>query len=227
MDKQSKKKEQPSQQESQQPSLALQIVNRYFRWILLLVITTSVLIAYTTVIDTQVTEVQDVARDSLTAKEQTLSALKEIKTDLDLVVKEYGGMIERRKADLGRLDGLLPDASAYGDLYTIVDQITVRSGLSVTNMTISFDDESASRLHAGTTGAKPKTAATVKKMTLHISVEGGTYDSFKSYLENLERSIPLFDVQSLSFDGGAYIPNEEGETPAPHYDIELATYYQS
>lgn len=226
MDKKNKKKEKPIQQESQQPSLALQIVNRYFRWLLTLVIVIAILVAYMTVIDTQITKVRDVARNSLTAKEQTLAALKEIKTDVDAVVQDYGALVERKKSELDLLNNMLPSVSKYGDIYTIVDQVTTRSGLTLSNITLAFEGAGESELHSGAAAGPPNISATAKKMTLHVSVDGGNYDTLKKYLENLERSIPLFDVQSLSFDSGAFIPDEKGETPIPHYDIELATYYQ-
>lgn len=226
MAKKNKTKEKPASQEFQQPSLALQIVNRYFRWVLTLVIILAVVIAYVTVIDAQIAKVRNVARNSLTAKEQTLAALKEIKADVDAVVTEYGALIERKKPELDLLNNMLPSVSRYGDIYTIVDRVTSRSGLTLSNITLAFEGAGESELHSGAVGAPPNISATAKKMTLHISIDGGTYDTFKKYLENLERSIPLFDVQSLSFDGGAFIPDEKGETPIPHYDIELSTYYQ-
>lgn len=213
-----------------QPSLALHVVNRYLRWILLLIAAIAVWVSYTFIISAQISQVRDVARNSLAQKERTLSVLTAIKQDLTKIVLDFNNIMEQKKEQLGKLEDLLPRRSRYEELFTQVDALVAQSGMKLSNITIAFEGEGASQLTRGS--FEPKTGLGVsqggiKELQLHISVEGGTYETLKTFLTNFERSVRLFDLSSVSFDGAAFIPNAAGELPTPHYDLELTAYYQS
>src|SRR3989344_1559580 len=110
------------------PSLVLQIANQYIRWIVLLAIGIVLLLGYVFLLDTAITNLQSVARDSLPAKEKVLSDLQSIKEELDQIVIDFDAIMATKQEFVERLDTLLPRTSDYGDLYTIIDEVTRQAG---------------------------------------------------------------------------------------------------
>lgn len=211
-----------------QATLALQILNRYLRWVLLLVILITLFLGYSFVLAEHIDKVKNVAQQSLKAKEKVLSDLQSIKISLDNDIRDFGLIIDRKRELLVKLDALLPQGSQYGDLFALVDGVTRQSGLVLNNINIAFADEG--QTPPGSEQSRPASAqSTVKTIKLNLSVEGGNYETFKRYLDVLQRNVRLFDVQTLSFDGGAFASktgdDEELSQAVPQYDIELITYY--
>jgi Tfp pilus assembly protein PilO len=212
-----------------QPSLALQIANRYIRWILFLVVGVMLFLGYVLVLDSLVTEVRTAAQESLPTKLRTRDDLKSIKAELDRAMLDFESIKASKREALERIAQLLPSESKYGDLFTMVDTVTRLSGLRMTNISITLDEsrpQQRTRQAQQPSSDDPVSTGLVRSISLRISVEGGTYEAFKRYLENLERNVRLFDVKSISFSGDAFIPNGDGTLPTPRYDIEIVTYYQ-
>ena len=218
-------------QPAQQPSMILQLLNRYFRWILFLVIGGTLLIAYVAVISGQINEIRDVAANSLSLKEKVLSDLKEIKKDLDKIVIDFSALKSSRQAAMEQLNNFLPTSPHYEELFTMVPDITDRAGLQLNTINLSVSESDLKRpTRASVEGAAEPAdllaGGQIRPITINISVEGGTYTTLKEYLSLLERNLRILDVRSLSLDGSAFIPAGDGALPTPHYDIELVTYYE-
>ncbi len=212
------------------PTLALQIVNKYLRWILVLLVGVILFLGYIFVLDAQIANVQQVASESLPTKIKTRDDLKSIKAELDKAVLDYEKIKVSKKEALDRIALLLPEDSEYGDLFTMLDVLTKLSGLKMTSMTVALPDDTKPQQRKGAAipGAAddPVSAGLVRSLSIHVNVEGGTYETFKNYLEKLEKNVRLFDIKSVSLDGAAYIPSADGTLATPKYDIELITYYQ-
>lgn len=216
-----------------QPTLALQITNRYLRWVLLLLAGVVFFLGYVFVLDAQIADVQNAARESLPAKLKVRDDLKAIKIELDEAVLDYEKIKVSKKAALDRIRLLLPSTSEYGDLFTMLNTLTTLSGMKMVSITITLPDDSKPQQRRGAAAQQPAgteddpvTSGLVRALSIQISVEGGTYETFKKYLSNVERNIRLLDIKSLSFEGSSYIPSADGSLPTPRYDIELTTYYQ-
>ncbi|MEK7583855.1 MAG: hypothetical protein AAB490_01305 [Patescibacteria group bacterium] len=215
----------------QQPSIVLQLLNRYFRWVLFLVVGGTLLISYTFVIADQVNEIRDIAENSLIVKEKVLSDLKAIKQDLDKTVIDFSALKSSRRAAIERLNDFLPTSPHYEELFTMINDITERAGMTLTTINLSVSESDLQRpTRASVEGAAEPAdllaSGQIHPITISISVEGGTYTTFKEYLSLLERNLRVLDVRSLSLDGSAFIPAGDGALPTPAYSIELITYYE-
>lgn len=224
----------------QEPSLGLQIVNRYIWWIIVLIVLVIAFVSYSLFISGQIEAVRSAASDNLPQKQDSLDKLKAVKKDLDQTIIDFDRIKNAKKDELDKLRALLPTRDQYGDLFAIVDQITAGSGLQLQTMSIAFSGDAApveavQNLNPETTidvaaaNAAAAPGAGIQTMTVNMSVTGGDYAAFKRYLETLERSVRLFDVKSLSFDGASVAGTavaEDGVSAGGQYTIELVTYYQ-
>lgn len=231
----------------------LQIVNRYVWWILILIILIVGLVGYYWFINAQIGAVVSAANDNLPQKQDALNKLQATKEDLDQTIQDFD-RIKQAKADvIQQLQDLLPEREAYGDLFSIVDQITEASGMQLNSISIALSD--AIQVDQPVRTLTPELTETaeaatppagINSMTISLSVTGPSYEAFKNYLEVLERSIRLFDVKSLSFDGGSFAEGSgsqvstppQGTAPFPgaapaddeedstSFSFELVTYYK-
>ena len=206
----------------------LQIVNRYIRWILLLLIGLTFLLGYAFVLERQISNVQTVARDSLPAKNKVLSDLQSIKAELDQIVIDFNNIISSKRKLVDRFDLLIPNTSQYGDLFTIIDDVSKSAGFTVSSINMSFSDGQPGLHEVSASSATSRSSfatGQIKTISIGLSVQGGSYDSFKGYLEVLERNIRLFDVESVAFSGSQFVQADGGNPAIGSYTIELKTYY--
>ncbi|OGY88556.1 MAG: hypothetical protein A3B30_01465 [Candidatus Komeilibacteria bacterium RIFCSPLOWO2_01_FULL_52_15] len=222
-----KKTKKPKSEEIlQPPSLALQIINRYIRWVVFLVIVVTLFVGYWYVISRKVTDVQSVAAENLDAKQQLLSFLEYSKGDLDRIVNDFSVMQQSKQATFTRLNAMLPTESRYEELFTMVNTIVEHGGMKMTSINFGGTDTATQAESApGDTVSRDRRPTTVNSITISITIEGGTYDSFKTLLSYFERNIRLIDIKSVAFDGGAYQVTSEAQAATPHYDMELITYF--
>jgi Tfp pilus assembly protein PilO len=128
--------------------------------------------------------------------------------------------------DIERLQKLLPDHVDNIRLILDMDNIAVRRGLTLSNVDISGNDSSAeNKTVIGTLGASAR-----KYESLSISFStSGTYSDLKKFLGDLESSLRIVDMTSLSITPGGVLttaprPGEPIE-PAFTFGIGLRTYW--
>ncbi len=227
--KSKKKKEASGQaQKKEQSSLALQIVNRYLRWVLFLVVCIMLFIGYTFILQQQISEAQSAAKESLPLKQEVLDDLKTIETKLDQASSDYDRILREKKPALDRIALLLPRHSEYGELFPLLNKITQASGFTLQsmNLTLPADADAPPASTSDTSVSDPITSGLVHAINIRLSVQGGDYEGIKNYLKNLERNVRLFDISSVTVSGSVFIQQNNGVTTTPAYDLELKTYYQ-
>lgn len=102
--------------------------------------------------------------------------------------------------DLNRLQKLIPDHVDNVRLILDLDSMATRYGMRVKDVTIEGDKSRATRGEIGS-GDAP-----YESLILSFTVSG-SYDVFRQYLADLEKSLRLVDVVGLSFkanDNGVY-----------------------
>ncbi len=230
-----KKPEGAPEQRSGQSSLALQIANRYLRWILVLVIGGVLFAGYTFILDAQISDAQNAARESLPAKQKELDDLKAIKAKLDEAILDYEKIKERNKATFDKIDLLLPRDSRFGQLFTDLDGITASAGFKLLGMSVAPPSDAAAQpagaaapaAPAAGGGTDPLASGQIRTLPVEINVEGdSSYESYKRFLQRLEENVRLFDVQSIAVDGSKLIPQADTPTSTAQYDVQFMTYYQ-
>ncbi|MCR4334272.1 MAG: hypothetical protein NUV47_00880 [Patescibacteria group bacterium] len=110
-----------------------------------------------------------------------------------------------RPEDLNRLEKLLPDNIDNVRLIIDINSITSKYGSSIKNVKLSTPSIDTERSDSG-----------YKTMILSFALNA-SYDNFLNILGDLERSLRLLDVISISFKAGDKEPYE--------YTISIRTYW--
>ncbi len=121
--------------------------------------------------------------------------------------------------DIERLQKLLPDHVDNVRLILDLDSLAGRYGLSLQNVDVSKLDSSKSQTALGAIGSSNQK---YESLTLKFSTRG-TYANFEQFLRDLETSLRIVDLSSLSIADSSD-PTVRGE-PYYTYDITLRTYW--
>lgn len=138
--------------------------------------------------------------------------LLESRDALDLLAKQIEALLEQEKGieqgDLARLRELLPDAVDNIRLILDIDQVAAKHGLVIKNVKVGDI--------SGSTNPSSTDVAKVGSVTISFSVSA-TYDIFRSFVNDLEKSLRLVDISSIALktsDKGVY-----------EYNLTLRTYW--
>jgi len=121
------------------------------------------------------------------------------------------------QADIDRLQLMLPDHADNISLILELDSLASRYGMALENVDVTTDSgaQGGGNASAGEAiGAIPSYST----ITLHFSTFG-TYDHFRSLIQDIEKSLRLVDLESLSIKPDAQIKNTYT------YDITIKTYW--
>lgn len=124
-------------------------------------------------------------------------------------------------ADLDRLQKLLPDHVDNVRLVLDLDSLAARHGMALQNVVISSPaSESGERGSVSVIGGGRQK---FDSLTLKFATVG-SYQNFRSFLEDLESSLRVVDLVSLKLGPETTISTQVGE-PIYKYDITLRTYW--
>lgn len=157
-------------------------------------------------------------------KERSISELKEEAKRYDdaltktrEIEKKRTGLLEKYNAiplaDRERLEKLLPDHIDSVRLIIDVNNIASQYGMTLRNITLTESDGQSPAASANAIGPQGQRYVAVG---LRFGV-GGSYDDFRAFLRDLEQSLRVVDVQTLSFGSGK-------EADEYSYSVTLATY---
>ncbi|RJQ34135.1 hypothetical protein C4568_03290 [Candidatus Parcubacteria bacterium] len=127
--------------------------------------------------------------------------------------------------DIERLETLLPDHVDNIGLILELDSLASRYGMTLENV-----DVDSSRTAASTESAE---AADLGDGTLKVEGQNyesitmtfstfGTYEKFKTFMQDLEASLRMVDLVSLTFEGQE---TSSGGQPTYNFDISIRTYW--
>ena len=124
-------------------------------------------------------------------------------------------------AQLDRLQKLLPDHVDNVRLVLDLDNLAGKYGFGLANVTIQNpnDETSAAQKKIGVVGG---TSQAYDSLTLRFTVRG-TYQNFTRFLEDLESSLRIVDIEQLSITPEANVA--KGAEPQYRFDIGLRTYW--
>lgn len=142
---------------------------------------------------------------------QKAAQLDQLKEDL---LNKYNSF---NPEDIKRLQLMLPDHADNIGLILELDSIASRYGMALENADVSTDSTATAASDAtveSVIGSAPKHAA----ITIHFSTFG-TYDNFRSFMRDIETSLRLVDLVSLSIQPDAVVPGSY------LYDVTIKTYW--
>lgn len=138
---------------------------------------------------------------------QALNRSRELQEVRDQLLARYNAFPQ---SELVRLEKLVPDHIDNVRLILDLDAMASKYGMRVRNVTIESDNARSDR------GAVGDDEKPYESVILSFSVSG-TYDTFRLFLSDLERSLRLADVVALSFSA-----NESGLYT---YTVSIKTYW--
>ncbi len=140
--------------------------------------------------------------------DDALDRSKELVALRDALLSKYNSI---KTEDLNRIDTMLPDSIDTVRLIIDINTLASRYGMSIGNISIGSPDEAQGN------GALGPSSDDYGRLSLSFTVLS-TYDRFRAFLADLERSLRLVDITSLSFG----TPEQNGLTS---YDVTFTTYW--
>jgi len=139
-----------------------------------------------------------------------LSKSRELQEVRDELLAKYNSFSVE---NLERLEKLLPDNVDNVRLIMDINNIATRYGMSIKSTTISEMAKTNTSGIVGDPGAEQKTYGSIM---LSFSVSS-PYETFLAFINDLERSLRLVDIKSISFIAG--------ETDFYQYNVKIETYW--
>jgi hypothetical protein len=160
-----------------------------------------------------------VLRTAIIALEETSAELDDLTAKRDTLISAAGA-IPRSQFD--RIGRSFPEGPGAPDLVVLLETLAQKNGVLLRNVDaavrgIPQRPRSNQPVSGGVAARVDSAGSGIKEIPLTMSVTG-TYDSFKSFLQDLERSIRIIDVVSISFSGG--------DTELINVSIRAKAYFQ-
>lgn len=121
-------------------------------------------------------------------------------------------------ADLDRLRTMLPDSVDNIRLILDLDNMAENYGMALQNVVVNTPQTTA----AGAIGAVSTGGAKYSSLTLQFSTHG-TYQQFKQFLGDLEKSLRVVDLVALDIQPDS--TGTKGAEPSFSYDMTIRTYW--
>ena len=121
-------------------------------------------------------------------------------------------------SDLDRLQKLLPDHVDNVRLILDLDSLAGKHNMALQNVVVSSAQSSQSTQTAS--GAVGASKQKYDSLTIKFTTQG-TYDTFRQFLGDLEKSLRIVDLVSLSLSASS----GTGATQLYTYDMTLRTYW--
>lgn len=132
------------------------------------------------------------------AVESSLTELRELGMVRDTLLTQYNTL---HPADLERLRSIVPSSADSGLLIAELERFSKDNEVTLANIDIM--DSGASVSSGGSVRRAGEQNLETSFQTLPISFQvSGSYASFRTFLDRLEKHIRIIDVEQISFQGG-------------------------
>ena len=148
--------------------------------------------------------------------ENSLQKIKEV----ELAVKKLNIDIENISSkNKDKLDVILPDSIDQIRFLNMLTIIAARRDLVLSNLKISNNENNNEASTVGSVGSKNEIS------TINISFSTtASYEVFKKLMNDLESSLVLMDIKSVTLSRSSAGNSEGSEVPLYTYGVELTTY---
>lgn len=144
-----------------------------------------------------------------------LARLHDLETLRDELINTYNSI---PKDKLERLNAMLPPQAEVGNLLVTLERLAAERGIKLRNINFTLERDRSQTAASTELTSQELKASPLKKVSYTFSISG-SYESFRTYLAALEKTLRLVDVGEISF-GSAGLANV--------YDINIRakSYYQ-
>ena len=155
-------------------------------------------------------------------KKQTITLEKQVIDKLNSVNQ----VLDSQKDNVARLEQTIPSEELKPELLSIMENLANQNGLALATIEVNAPTGDAGSRAASRTNENIS-ASSLKTLEITLQVSG-TYSSFKSWLEAIEKNLRISDVSNISFAVGEK-KSAEGEVipavdPVIDYTVSMDTY---
>jgi len=182
----------------------LALFNKYFVIIIIVIVLIVLGIGYMAFIKDKVSQIQKVGNVDYQLKEDERDRKEVIIEKLERLEEEYNKI---STGQIKELDNVIPTQVDIPELIIKLKQFVVDNNLILTSIDIGGA--------AAAEATKESSSATIKQLNISLVISGiDSYNRFKSFLDSLEKNMPLLKMNSLT-----YSPKTDS------YSFTLITYY--
>jgi hypothetical protein len=182
------------------------------------------------IIGPKIAAISDKSQTYLPNKEATLTDLRAVETKLIQLRQEYATIQTTRQGSLDKLFAVIPNQPDFPALFVQAEYLANKRNLKLLSIDISRPaDPALSERRAvakGSTGTAEQQLdilpRNVSSLSITVKLGPGTYEDLKTYLDDLEKNLRLFDIQTLSFD-----TIDPKTKKSAGFDLTLKTYYRT
>ena len=127
------------------------------------------------------------------------------------------------------VDLAMPSGEDVAGALAQIQGIAENTGITVTSISATPPQVKVAQTPAAAAATSTQLMKPLGSFTFTLAASG-SYEQFKSFLQDLETNIRIFDVQAVTLQQGS-AASVSGKTPATHdifnYTVTVATYYQT
>ena len=174
------------------------IVERYFKWIALIIFVVVLVLGYWVVL-------KDKYGAYMESKNITLSGMEESirNAENDKIAMQNTRKIDISADEENLMYMAVPKAFDFNSIVSQLTSLSSAYNFSVNNIEVAKGDETEN----------VASGQNIKSARISMSISGGNYEEFKRFLSAVETSAMIFDVLSVNFSAGQ------------SYDLVIKSYY--
>ncbi len=151
--------------------------------------------------------------EDLTVINAKNQASQDLAKNVKALTQSFGTLEASRNEDLKKLQSIVPQGEQLAELFVLAEKLAQRRGFSLNSLDVSSSAENTIETKTAVgSEAKTESTSTVSKELESLSItmvvaqteaspNSEPYLAFKSYLNDLESTVRLLDIESVSFSG--------------------------
>ena len=200
----------------EQPSQLLLLANQNIWMVLGSIVLVVLTLGYFFVLQPQISSIvsSNASLNTINAKD---TAAQKLANDIEALTKSFNNLEASRNSDLQKLNSIVPQGEQLAELFVLAEKLAQRRGMSLNSIDVSSLEEKTEKKElpkdskqASSPEITPSVATDQNLQALSINMAVAqtiadpnldVYTEFKNYLDDLESSVRLLDIESVSFSG--------------------------
>ena len=210
------------------PSNLLLLLNKYIKYLSTIIIVFTLILGHFVLLQPKISVIQSTRGVLVPEVERKEEELNKLIKDLEELNIKFAAIKKDRSVDLDRLYKIIPNDPDIANIFLIIDRLSNKHGFQLLSLDIAEPSEKIVKKGSKKKDIEKENIAkeSLESLILHVVVaqadkEEG-YEKFKEYLDGLENSLRLMDIQTVSFEGFT----EEAEV-FPTFSFSILTYFNN
>lgn len=200
----------------EQPSPLLLLANQNMWMVLGSIVLVVLALGYFFVLQPQISSIisSNASLNTINAKD---TAAQKLANDIEALIKSFNNLEASRNSDLQKLNSIVPQGEQLAELFVLAEKLAQRRGMSLNSIDVSSLEEKTEKKEVPQDSKQApspeiisplSTDQNLQALSINMAVAQimadpniDVYTEFKSYLDDLESSVRLLDIESVSFSG--------------------------